>query len=141
MNWKSTLVIVLLAGAAGVWYFLGDAIVPSQTAQRSAAIDMVESFSPGAVVRVEVASPGEPLIIERRKKAEGATNEVGWKAPGNWPLRKPEVEELVATLGTLRTRFQAIAVPENTDLTPYGLTAEQKPVVVRVVARGRLVPK
>src|SRR5207248_1210539 len=59
----------------------------------------------------------------------------GWKMPGGWAVRRAEVEELVALLGGLRTRFQAIPVGDE-GWAEYGLAPAQKPVELKVTARG-----
>src|SRR6059058_5325594 len=123
MNWKTTLALVLIAGVARVWLWKGDSWGPKVGLRPahpepppSPAVAALDALTPAAISRVEVAFPsGDPLVIER------AATESGWKLPGNWPLRKPEVEELVETLGTLRTRFHAIPFPDGADLAPYGL--------------------
>ncbi|MBX9627064.1 MAG: DUF4340 domain-containing protein, partial [Gemmataceae bacterium] len=134
MHWKSTLLLVALAAGAGAWYFKGDdwaarvglRDAPPAADSPSLAV-LADKLTPGAVTRVEVPQPaGEPLVVEKA----GA----GWRLPGNWPLREPEVEELVGLLTNLRTRFQP--VPLAGDLHPYGLAPDQKPVAVKVTANG-----
>src|SRR5689334_20373388 len=107
MNVKSTAVLVLLAGVAALLYFKGDAWGPAvgitpahREPAKSAAESQLDGLAPAAIKHVEVEYPsGESLVLDR------AANETGWKLPGNWPLRKPEVEELINTLGSLRSRF------------------------------------
>lgn len=133
MNAKSTAVLALLASAAGLWYFKGDAWGPAvgikpahHEPAKSAAESQLDGLTSAAINHVEIVFPsGEPLVLDR------AASDSGWKLPGNWPLRKPEVEELVETLGSLRSRFQAIPA-ETTELTKYGLATDQKPVVVKL---------
>jgi hypothetical protein len=134
MNAKSTFLLVVLALLAGVWVWKGDQWAPQRwvkpthaeaAASPSAAI--LDSLDPAALMRVEVVFPsGDPLVLER------ASTDLGWKLPGNWPPRKPEVEELVDALGNLRTRFHAIPCLPDADLKPYGLAPEQKPLVVNL---------
>jgi hypothetical protein len=141
MNSKTTLALVVLAGLAGVWVWKGDAWGPRvgigpdhPEPPKSDALRLLDGLTPAAISRVEVAQPsGDPLVIER------APTDTGWKLPGNWPARKPEVEELVETLGTLRTRFHPIELPEGADLKQFGLASEQKPVVVKLTASGQVV--
>ncbi len=134
MNWKSTVVLVILAAGAGVWLWKGDTVAPDfgrrVTPPEPAALAALEAdFTPDTVTRVEVLhTGGESLVLEKGEK--------GWKQPGNWPLRVVEVNELVETLANLRTRFQPVALPEDADLATYGLAEAQKPLTVKVTAGG-----
>lgn len=135
MNWKSTIALLVLTAVAGVWLWKGDSWAP-RTAPKSAPPDpatlaeLEGDFTPASVTRIEVIPPGaDPFVLERTEK--------GWTQPGNWPLRNAEVDELVAALGALRTRFQPVSLPTDADLTDFGLADAQKPVVVKVVAGGK----
>jgi hypothetical protein len=121
-----------LAAAAGLWLWKGDEWAPA-TAPRSAppdapALASLESdLTPGSLTRIEIHPPGgDPFVFEKAQ--------TGWTQPGNWPLRTAEVKELVETLGTLRTRFQPVPIPEGTDLAAFGLADSQKPLLVKVRA-------
>jgi len=139
MNWKSTVVLVLLAGAAGAWFFQGDVWGPrlgigssDPEPPPSASIAALDALTPASISRVEVVFPsGDPLVLERTPSGPG------WTMPGNWPVRTAEVERLVETLGSLRSRFQPVPLGENADLTPFGLAPAQKPLTVRLVTAGR----
>ena len=141
MKMKSTLVLVLLAGVTALWYFKGDAWGPAigikpahSEREKSAAAGTLDALSPAAINHIEVTyAPGDSLVLDR------AATDSGWKLPGNWPLRKPEVEELVDTLGRLRSRFQAIPLPDGANLAQYGLAADQKPLVVKVMTNNHLL--
>ncbi|MCS6865314.1 MAG: DUF4340 domain-containing protein [Gemmataceae bacterium] len=129
MNWKSTLLLLILTGAAGAWLWKGDQWLP-QWAPPAAPADspvvatLERDFSPANLVRIEVRPPGaDPFLFVREAD--------GWSQPGGWPLRAAEVNELVDTLGTLRTRFHPIPIA-NGDLSPFGLAEAQKPFVVQV---------
>jgi hypothetical protein len=134
MNWKSTIALVILAAAAGVWLWKGDAWVP-QTAPKAppdppALATLEGDIAPAAISRVEVApTGGDAFVLDRTEK--------GWKQPGDWPLRAVEVNELVETLGTLRTRFQPLPLPPDADLAAFGLTDAQKPLTVKITANGK----
>src|SRR5438552_17781763 len=106
MNWKSPIALVIRAAAAGVWLWKGDAWAPN-FARKAAPADppalaaFEADFTPASITRVEITpTGGETFVFER--------SATGWKQPGNWPLRAAEVDELVETLGTLRTRFQPV---------------------------------
>jgi len=142
MNWKSTLLLVILAAAAGAWLWKGDAWVPA-LAPKTAPVDpaalaaLEADFTPATITRIEIAPAGaDSFVFERTEK--------GWKQPGDWPLRTVEVNELVELLGTLRTRFQPIPLPDTGSdelqktLEPFGLTTSQKPLAVKVTAGGKV---
>jgi hypothetical protein len=133
MNWKSTVALLILAGAAGAWFFKGDAwlprlgIEPARPDRASPAARALDALSPDDITAVRVAfASGDPLEVRR------ADPRAPWTMPGNWPPRVPEVEELVRTLGTLRARFHPEPLGENTDLKPYGLAPDQKPVAATI---------
>src|SRR5262249_20766184 len=55
--------------------------------------------------------------------------------PGDWPIRRYEVDELLATLRDLKSRYFPIPVDDKTDLSPYGLASDQKPVTVKITSK------
>lgn len=135
MNWKSTVALVILTTAAGLWLWKGDAWAP-KTAPKTAPPDPAElakletDFTPAAVTKIEVTpTGGDAFTFERTEK--------GWKQPGDWPLRTVEVNELVEMVGTLRTRFQPVPLPADADLAAFGLTEAQKPLGMKVMAGGK----
>ena len=139
MNWKTTVILVTLAAVTGLGLWKGDEWA-SQLGIRSAvtdpppspAVQVLDRFTPAALTRIEITFPsGDPLVLER----PDATAD--WALPGNWPGRKPEIEELVQTLGQLRTRFHAIPLPPTEDRTPFGLAPAQMPLTVRVTVQGQ----
>ena len=138
MNLKSTLLLVLLACGAGLWLWKGDdwgpkiglpSNTPAQSDSKSLTA-LTDHFTPKQIARIEIVAEPAPFILE---KTDG---DIGWKIPGNWPLRKREVQELVDLLSDLRTRFQPIPIAENEDLTRYGLGAADKPLIVKATAGG-----
>ena len=141
MNWKSTVCLVLLASSAGVWLWKGDDWSPklglptnaSAPVESPSLATLTKNFTPEKIGRIEIV--GDATTALTLEKAEG---DIGWKLPGNWPLRKQEVAELVALFSDLRTRFQAIPLAENEDLTRYGLGAASKPLEVKVTSGGTL---
>src|SRR5205807_3561275 len=54
-----------------------------------------------------------------------------WTMPGKWPTRKPEVEQLVALLIGLQSRFAPIAIDDPADFAAYGLDTPAVLVAVR----------
>jgi len=139
MNFKSTLLLLILAGGAGLWLWKGDDWGPkigltsrSQAPAESKSLAaLTENFTSDKITRIEITGDSSSALT--LEKGEG---EAGWKLPGNWPLRQQEVADLVALFADLRTRFQAISIAENEDLTRYGLGPASKPIVVKVTAAG-----
>jgi hypothetical protein len=132
MNWKSTIALVLLAGAAGAWFFQGDAWRPKlgmgpahPETPPSAVAKVIDSITPADITSIKVTfASGEPLEVRR------ADANSPWTMPGNWPPRVPEVTELANTLGNIRARFHPEPLGDNPDLKPFGLAPEQKPIAV-----------
>ena len=138
MNWKSTLALVLLAGAAGAWFFKGDAWGPevgikpaNPEPPKSEGVATLDGLKVDDIAAVRVEFPyGSPLVLT---KGDAKTP---WKLDGNWPPRNTEALELVELLGSLRTRFHAMPIPTaesgGLDLAKFGLALDQKPITVKV---------
>lgn len=143
MNWKSTILLVILAAVAGLWLWKGDELL-SQVApnwvKKTAppdppALAAIEAdLAPEKLTRIEISPSGGDAFVFTK-------NEKGWSQPGNWPLRAGEVNELVELFSTLRTRFQPIPLPEDANLAEFGLTDAQKPIVVKVKVKTGNVEK
>ncbi|MFL5243110.1 MAG: DUF4340 domain-containing protein [Gemmataceae bacterium] len=134
MNLRSTVVLfVLLAGGAVLaWY--GPAMAPrlglapeKLDTTGAGTLNILENeLTPAKVTRIEVRGEGQPVTLERSGSE--------WSLPGKWPTRKPEVEELVRVLTSLRSRFVPIPVPTSpdpSDLAPYGLDRPSLAIVMR----------
>src|SRR5262245_1037011 len=142
MNWKSTIVLVVLAVIAGLVWWKGDdllsRVAPNwarQVAPNAAQPDPValtaleKELTSEKLTRIEITPPGGDTFVFTK------TGDV-WSQPGNWPLRATEVNELVEVLRTLRTRFQPIPVSEEEQFTEFGVAASQKPLVVKVKVKA-----
>jgi hypothetical protein len=135
MNWKTNLLLVLLAVGAGAWLWKGDEWAPKLApkvppADPEPVLALETDLAPAALARVEIAPPGEAAFAFEKTPT-------GWQQAGNWPLRAQAVNELVEALGTLRTRFQPVPVSEEKGLKEFGLDAAQKPLAVTVKANGK----
>src|SRR5262245_17520660 len=147
MNWKSTLLLVVLAAVACVWLWKGNewgqklGLKPSGPPADSPQLTAMEAdFTPATITRLEVTPHGgTPFSFESYEipDKESGKPKKAWKQSGNWPLRAKEVGELAELLGTLRTRFQPVPLPENADLTAFGLAETQQPITVKVNAGGK----
>jgi hypothetical protein len=142
MNLKSTFALLVLAGGVAALIWQGSALAPKvglapepnpPAAGTSAttlakldrsAITGLTIRAPGAApIEFKAAGPGQPLEL-----------------PGNWPVRRNEVEELIAVVTGVRSRFESMPVPVSKDLSEglarYGLAPNQDPVVVTVQMTG-----
>src|SRR6266404_3993652 len=137
MNFRTTVVLILLAGIGAAVWFVGPRVA-SRVGLTSKPIDPAGQGSPAVldaqltrenVKRIEVQIGTEPVVLEK-----GAGND--WALPGKWPTRKTEAEELVALITGLHSRFLVVPIAADADLRPYGLDPSQKPVTVIVEAVG-----
>src|SRR5437588_7552522 len=113
MNIKTTIVLlILIALCGGAW--LGVTLLSPGTPASETRAVLEENFRPDAVTRIEITRGDRHVVLEK-----GAD---GWSLPGKWPVRRPEVEQLVGMLTNLRTRFAPIAAPGEAELKKVGLT-------------------
>src|SRR5829696_2228127 len=141
MKLKTTITLfILAAGAAGlVWWGsdlaprVGMAPEPTPAAKGSSATAL-GNINPGDISSITVAVPGSAPVYFG---ASGPGKPL--ELPGNWPVRRNEVEELVAVLSGLKSRFQPVPLDASGDLKPYGLSSGQDPVVVDVATKGGAV--
>jgi hypothetical protein len=121
MNFKTTLALLFLAGAAVVLYLTGPTLPPridpapkpvpvsSERGTRNA----LKGLTPSSLTRIEVRHGDRVTTLEKSGQA--------WTLPGRWPTRPEEVNGLLALLGSLHSRFQPIPIEADTDLSAYGL--------------------
>lgn len=139
MNLKTTIALLILAGGVGVLVWKGPSLAPRaglapeplpEARGKSGEalgdikredITSVTVTVPGATpVYFKAAGPGKPLEL-----------------PGNWPVRRNEVEELVGSLVSLKSRFQPVPLDAGGDLKSFGIAPSQDPVVVVVETTGK----
>lgn len=143
MHWKSSLLLVALALGLGFWLWKGDAWSVRWGLRPAPEPDLADSpsiafltreLTAGKLRRIEIPSStsAESVMLLRDDVTEG------WKLPGNWPMRSAVADELIELLTSLRTRFAPIPITETTDLSPFGLAAEQNPVEVKIQTEGRI---
>jgi len=132
MNLKTTLVLLVLAAGAGVFWFLGKPerfglTPPAPDPAGKGTLEVLENqLTADAITRIEI----RPRESEQAVLLERGPGGV-WTAPGQWPTRKPEVEQLVALLSNLRSRFVPIPVPDEDTLAEYGLAKPKVSVTVK----------
>jgi hypothetical protein len=120
MNYKTTFLLVALvivgALAWGVYAWMQPAVPSSET------LDVLrDELTPERITRIEIARAEQPVILE---KIGGQ-----WTLPGHWPVRKPEVKQLLDTLGNLRSRFEPIALSSAPKL--------EHELIVKIKAGGK----
>ncbi len=113
MNLKTTLALLVLAAAAVAVCLLLSPLSPwpglltgAPNASGAGTVQVLEEqLLPDKITHVEVRFPsGErPVVLDRDAAGK-------WVAPGGWDTRRPEVEELLAVLTGLRSRFTPIAI-------------------------------
>ncbi|HTU90679.1 MAG TPA: DUF4340 domain-containing protein, partial [Gemmataceae bacterium] len=132
MNLKTTLALVVLAGAGVLLWWYGNLPLPLalDLTPRPAAVEdegtrgFLDALAPDKIQRIEVhASSG---ITELNHKADGQ-----WSLPGNWPIRRLEVDNLVGLLTSLRSRFQPQPIHDDKDLQIFGLDHPAVTVTIR----------
>src|SRR5262245_36171937 len=110
MNLKTTLGLVLVAVAGGaLWWFDAKLPVslsvtppaPPPTASETVRI-LGEEITGDKLTRIEMKQGDQVLILQK----ENGT----WTLPGKWPTRTAEVNQLVALLTGLQSRFAPVAV-------------------------------
>lgn len=126
MNLRTTLALVVLV-AAGAIYLNAGAKLPQKVDPAPALPSIVdlgtrgdlESLNAKALQRIEVRRADATMVLEKKGDA--------WALPGGWPTRPVEVDELVALLGGLRSRF--VSEPAD-DLAAFGL--DKPSITVRI---------
>src|SRR5260370_38013109 len=99
MNFKTTLVLLLLVVAGGVFFWLDrshSSLLPflsSHTEDTSNATlrFLEDDLTPKKLGKIHIRFGDKEVVLERGTGAD-------WTMPGKWPTRKPEVEELVNLL-------------------------------------------
>ncbi len=122
MNLKTTLALIVLLGAgAGAW--IGFASRKTEESTSPTALFLEQTIVADKITRIE-ATRGKESRYSLEK------NGSDWYLSGNWPARRQETEQLLATLASLRSRFTPIVLADNADLKPYGL--DENPLTIKV---------
>ncbi len=135
MNLKTTFILFVLAGAGVLLWWYGNLPLPPalDPAPRPVAVEekgtreFLHSLRPDKIQRLEIHAPSG--TTELTYKADGQ-----WHLPGNWPIRRHEVENLVALLTSLRSRFQPQPIEQDKDLQAFGL--DHPPLTVTIRSEG-----
>lgn len=132
MNLKTTFALLVLAGAGALLWWYGNPPLPSTldpvsrpaVAEEKGTRDFLENLHPDKIESIEVRVPSG--TTELKHKADGQ-----WSLPGNWPIRRLEVENLVNLLTNLRSRFQPQPIHDDKELQAFGLDQPAVTVTIR----------
>jgi hypothetical protein len=126
MSFKTTIILLVLVAAGAGLVYLGekDAFPFKSVPPRAEAgtRQALEKLKPADLTRIEIRRGDRTTILTREHGI--------WSMPGNWPTRTAEVNQLAELLGGLRSRFEAVSLGDNPDLTKYGLA--KQPVTVKL---------
>ena len=78
-------------------------------AAKGKSAEALADIKPEDVKSVDVTVPGSAARLSSGPPTPGKPLEL----PGNWPVRRNEVEELVGVLAGLKSRFQPVAIGNN----------------------------
>ena len=136
MNFRTTFFLLLAGGAVGAivwkrdaiadWAGLNKGVARTDTSVAAGPLGNIKAehvtgvtvhVPGGTPVTLSASGPGKPLEL-----------------PGNWPVRRNEVAELVGVLTSLQSRFQPIPLTPDTVSSTFGLdfTGNQEPIIVDV---------
>jgi len=135
MNLRTTFVLLVLTGAGVLLAWYGNPPLPTILAptphpfaiKEEGTRAFLEGLHPDQIQRLEIHAPSG--ITELTHKADGQ-----WGLPGNWPVRRREVENLVGLLANLRPRFLPQPVHEDKELQAFGL--DHPPITVTIRTKG-----
>src|SRR5262245_22482515 len=120
MNLKSTIALVILAAGVAALILFGGDLAPKaglapepQPAAKGNSAQALAVIEPTQISAITVTVPGSAPV-----KFSATEPGKPLELPGNWPVRRNEVEELVGTLSGLKSRFQP--VPIGDDIKAYG---------------------
>jgi hypothetical protein len=134
MNFKSTLALLIVAAAGGIWYWFGPEIsarlgwsTPPAASSSQKILDFLKKdLEAGKLTRIEVQRGSDPKVILER----GSSGE--WSLPGNWPTRQEETSRLVNAVTHLHSRFIPLELGQSGDWNKYGLDPSQRPTILKI---------
>src|SRR5271165_5207368 len=106
MNWKITLVLaILLVLGALAWFFIPGSAKDTIAGPTNQFLE--KELTPDSITRIEIGSGDRKVVLDQTAPGE-------WSLPGKWPVRGPEVRDLVESLTKLRSRFIPIPIGDKT---------------------------
>src|SRR5689334_1870605 len=101
MNFKTTLVLLVLVAAGAALYYLSERgaapFAPPPPEPQSPTGNALGNLTPAALTRIEIRRGGHTTVLAR----DGGV----WSMPGKWPTRAAEADALAELLGRLRSPF------------------------------------
>jgi hypothetical protein len=113
MNIKTTIVLLLLIALCGGAWLAVTLYTPAPVASETRTV-LDSQLRPETITHIEIARGDRKVVLDK-----GAD---GWSLPGKWPVRKPEVEQLVHVLSNLHSRFAPVPVSGDDEMKQLGLT-------------------
>ena len=121
MNLKTTLVLLILLVTGAFWFwlapplpaFLGGSPPPADSAPRTTLEVLEHELTAQKLDRIEIGQGASRILLTRGPQGD-------WTIAGQWLTRPREVQELVHTLTSLRSRFKPIRIG-SAGLEPFGL--------------------
>jgi hypothetical protein len=127
MNLKTTVTLVVLS-VAGAAYWASSTALGTRVSESGTLKILANDITKDQLTRIELRRDPNHLILERKPKRD-------WSLPGNWPVREPEVRELVDRLSNLRSRFAPMRLGDKPDR--YGLADAERPLHIDLQAGGK----
>ncbi|MCI0741208.1 MAG: DUF4340 domain-containing protein [Gemmataceae bacterium] len=113
MNLRTTLLLLLLAGAGGASYFVFQQLQPGIPESKTLTF-LEKNLTPAGLTRIEVAKGKETRLVLERTGDE-------WSLPGKWPVRSVAIDQYIDALTSLRSRFTPVVLADKKQLAGYGL--------------------
>ena len=127
MNLKSTIALVILAAAVGVAIWQGGRFAPKiglapepEPPAKGKSVQLLAAIVPRDITAITVHVPGSAPV-----KFTATEPGKPLELPGNWPARRNEVEELVAAVSGIKSRFEPVQI--GGDLNSFGLKKRRTP--------------
>ncbi|MCI0376329.1 MAG: DUF4340 domain-containing protein, partial [Gemmataceae bacterium] len=124
MNLRTTLLLLLLAGAGGASYFVYQQLQPGNPKSKTLTF-LEKNLTPAGLTRIEVAQGKDTRLVLERTGNE-------WSLPGKWPVRSVAIDQFIDTLTSLRSRFTPVALADKKQLAGYGLDDAALKITVRL---------
>jgi hypothetical protein len=136
MRWLITVLLLLLVVAGGAVLLAPERVLPPlglgrPTPAASESVATLSGLTADKLTKLELTRKDQPTLTLLRDP-NGR-----WAQPGDWPVREKQVNELVAAVAGLKSRFQP--APVGDDPAAFGLADADRPYTVSLQAEGKTV--